>query len=66
MPAEVADVIKVLLEARVAQHAPGVAAHREDTAGFNVVVFVEHEAVRIAGNAAAVDDRLAVVFASAL
>ena len=66
MAREIADEIEVRREAGVAQHAPGVAADREDPAGFDAVVCVEHEGVRLFGDAAAIDDGLAVVLAGRL
>ena len=48
------------------QHAPTVAADREQPAPFDPVVGVEHEALRLLRNAAAVAHRLAVVLAGGL
>ena len=44
---------------------PGVAADGEYAAGFDVMMFIEHEAIGVIGDGAFVDHRLAVVLASA-
>ena len=66
MLAEIANKAEVRREAAVMQHAVGVAAHREDLAGFDVVVLVEDEAVGRIADAAVIDHRLTVVFAGRL
>lgn len=59
---EIADKLKVGRKAGVLEHAPGIAAHGEDPAGFYLVMFVEHKVVWIVGHGAAIDDGLTVVF----
>jgi hypothetical protein len=61
MAREVADEVEIRCEAGFVEHAPGVAAHREDAAGLDGVVLVKDEALFLAGDASAIDDRLAVV-----
>ena len=48
------------------EHAEGVAAHRKHLAGLDPVVLVEGQGVGVFGDRAAVDHRLAVVFAGIL
>ncbi len=64
MLAEVTDELEVLLEARVMQHAPGVAAYRENTPGFDVVMPIEDKAMCMIGYRAAIDHCLPVILAS--
>src|SRR3989338_1559716 len=64
VPAEVADELEVPPEARVVQHAPGVAADRKNPPGFDVVMPVEDKAMRMIGDRAAIDHCLPVIFAS--
>ncbi len=66
MGAEVAEKIEMRREARVGQHAPGVAAHREDLAAFDEMMSVELERVGLLRHASFIDDRLAVILASRL
>src|SRR5690606_34857583 len=60
MGREVADEIEVWRKARVGQHAPAIAAHREHLAALDDVMRVELEGLVLLGNAATIDDRLAV------
>src|SRR3990172_895407 len=41
MTAEIANKIEMFGEARVMEHAPGIAAHRECLSGFYIVMFVQ-------------------------
>ena len=66
MGGEIADEIEMRLEARVGQHAPGVAAHRKDLAALDEVMAVKLEGFRLIGDAAFIDDRLPVILASRL
>ena len=54
--------IKMLDEACVMQHAPGIAAHRKLLAGFNKMMFIEPEYMAMMRNGAAVHDGLPVIF----
>src|SRR3990170_8840258 len=66
MSSEVAEKIEMRREARVGQHAPGVAAHREDLAAFDEMMPVELERVGLLRHASLIDDRLAIILASRL
>ncbi len=66
MAAEVANEVKVLLEAALVEQAPGVATHRQSPARFEDMVVVQGEAIRVLRQRVAIDDGLAVVFASLL
>lgn len=63
MAAEVAYKLEVLAKARIAQHFPSVAAHWKYSPGFDQMMFIQQEAVRMIGNAAFVNHRLTVIFA---
>ena len=52
VPAEIADEFEVRREAGLVQHAPGVAAHRKHSPRLDVMVLVQHDAVRMVGDAA--------------
>lgn len=62
--AKVTDEFEVLPETCVMQHAPSVAAYRENTSGLNVVMPVEDKAMRMIGYRAAIDHGLPVILAS--
>ena len=66
MSGKIADEIEMRLEARVGQHAPGVAAYWKDLAPLDEVMAVELEGFRLIGEAAFIDDRLAVILAGRL
>jgi len=64
--AEISDQIEMRCEPRIGEHAPGIAAHREDLARLDKMVTVELECVRLVGQTAFVDDGLPVIFAGRL
>ena len=66
MGGEIADEIEMRLEARVGKHAPGIAAYRKDLAALDEVMAVKLEGFRLIGDAAFIDDRLAVILAGRL
>jgi hypothetical protein len=63
VPVEITDEVKMGAKSRVMQHAPGIAANRENASSRNIVVLVEDEAVMVLGYAAAIDHRMAIVLA---
>ena len=66
MAAEVANEVKVLLEAALVKQAPGVATHRQSPAGFEDMVVVQGEAIGVLRQGAAIDHGLAMVLAGLL
>lgn len=64
MAAEVANEVKVLLEAALVEQAIGVATHRQSPAGFQDMVVVQGEAIGVLRQGAAIDRGLAIVLAS--
>ncbi len=66
MAAEVANEVKVRLEAALVEQAIGVATHRQSPARFEDMVVVQGEAIGVLRQRAAIDHGLAVVFASLL
>src|SRR3990172_10823369 len=66
MGSEVAEKIEMRRKARVGQHAPAIAAHREDLAAFDEMMPVKLERVRLLRHASFVDDCLAVILARRL
>lgn len=66
MAAEVANEVKVLLEAALVEQAIGVATHRQSPARFQDMVVVQGEAIGVLRQGAAIDDGLAIVLASLL
>ena len=66
MTAEITDEAEMRRQTAFGEHAEGVAAHRKHLAGLDPVVLVEGQGVGVFGNRAAVDHRLAVVFAGIL
>ena len=59
MRIEVSDKVEVFRKTTLFQHEPGVAADRENFAGFDNVMVVEHEGMRAVFQGALVDHRLA-------
>jgi len=47
------------------QHSPGVATDGKHATCFYVVVFIQHQAMGVVGDSAAVDDDLAVILTGA-
>ena len=66
MAAEVANEVKVLLEAALVEQAIGVATHRQSPARFEDMVVVQGEAIRVVWQRAAIDHGLAIVLAGLL
>ena len=66
MAAEVANEVKVLLEAALVEQAIGVATDRQCPAGFEDMVVVQGEAIGVLRQRAAIDDGLAMVLAGLL
>ena len=66
MAAEVANEVKVLLEAALVEQAVSVATHRQSPARFEDMVVVQGEAIRVLRQRAAIDDGLAIVLAGLL
>lgn len=66
MAAEVANEVKVLVEAALVEQAIGVATNRQSPAGFEDMVVVQGEAIGVLRQGAAIDHGLAVVLASLL
>ena len=66
MAAEVANEVKVLVEAALVEQAPGVATHRQCPARFEDMVVVQGEAIGVLRQRAAIDHGLAIVLASLL
>mgnify|MGYP000853287209 CR=1 FL=1 len=63
MPVKIPVKLEVPGKAGVMQHAPGITAHGELPAGFDKVMFVQHESMRMMRNRAAIDHRLAMILA---
>ena len=66
MAAEVANEVKVLVEAALVEQAIGVATHRQSPARFEDMVVVQGEAIWVLWQRAAIDDGLAIVLAGLL
>ncbi len=66
MAAEVANEVKVLVEAALMEQAPGVATHRQSPARFQDMVVIQGEVIGVLRQRAAIDDGLAIVLASLL
>ena len=66
MRGEISDEIEMRLEARVRQHAPGIAADRKHFAAFDEMMAVELETVGLLRHGALIDHGLPVILASAL
>ena len=66
MAAEVANEVKVLLEAALVEQAIGVATNRQSPARFEDMVVVQGKAIGVLRQRAAIDDGLAMVLAGLL
>ena len=66
MAAEVANEVKVLLEAALMEQAIGVATHRQSPAGFEDMVVVQGKAIGVLRQGAAIAHGLAMVLAGLL
>ena len=66
VPAKIADELEVFPESGIMQHVPSVATHREYPPGFDAVMIIEDKAMRMIGYRAAINHRLAVIFAGGL
>jgi len=60
---KIAIKIEMLNEARVMQHAPGIATHGKLFTGFNKVMFIQSERMRMMRNRAAVYHCLSMILA---
>lgn len=60
---EIAVEIEMFGEARIVQHAPGIAAYMEVFACFNEMMLVQYKRMRVVRNGAAVHYRLPVILA---
>jgi hypothetical protein len=61
MTSEITNEIEMSCEACVMQHTPSISAHWKNTAGLNIMMFIEYEAVSMLRNVATINYCLAMI-----